>query len=117
MDKISGLLHYLNSFLFCFLVCVFYKILEQSSILYSILQDRQTDFNYGVIRIERFKTFVSSLRSDETFAKFYQEAVDKVGPPLSRADKKHDYKQLYFEVLDSIVGMLNERFQDMKRFL
>ena len=115
-DKLSGLLHYLNSFLFCFLVCVFYKILELSSILYSILQDKQTDFNYGVTRIERFKTFVSSLRSNEEFAKFYQEAVDKVGPPATKADKKHNYKQLYFEVLDSIVGMLSERFQDMKRF-
>ncbi len=60
--------------------------------------------------------FRSSLRTDETFVKFYQEAVDKVGPPLSRTDKKHDYKLLYFEVLDSIVGMLNEGFQDMKRF-
>ena len=39
LDKLSGLLHYLNSSLFCFLVCVFVKILEQSSILYSILQD------------------------------------------------------------------------------
>ena len=116
LDKLSGLLHYLNSFLFCFLVRVFYKILERSSILYSILQDKQTDFNYGVTRIERFKTFVSSLRSDEEFAKFYQEAVDKVGPPPTKADKKHNYKQLYFEVLDSIVGMLSERFQDMKRF-
>jgi hypothetical protein len=116
LDKLSGLLHYLNSFLFCFLVSVFYKILEQSSILYCILQDTQTDFNYGVSRIERFKTFVSSLRTDEDFAEFYQEAVDKVGPPASKADKKHNYKQLYFEVLDSIVGMLSERFQDMNRF-
>ncbi|CAB4024838.1 zinc finger MYM-type 1-like [Paramuricea clavata] len=62
------------------------------------------------------KTFVSSLRSDEAFDEFYQEAVDKVGPPVSRADTKHNYKQLYFEILDSIVGMLNEHFQDMERF-
>jgi hypothetical protein len=115
LDKVSGLLHYLNSFLFCFSVCVFYKILGQSSILYSVLRGRQTDFNYGMTKIERFKTFVSSLRS-ETFDEFYQEAVDKVGPPVSRADTKHNYKQLYFEILDSIVGMLNERFQDMERF-
>ena len=116
LDKLSGLLHYLNSFLFCFSVCVFYKILGQSSILYSVLQGRQTDFNYGMTKIERFKTFVSSLRSDEAFDEFYQEAVDKVGPPVSRADTKHNYKQLYFEILDSIVGMLNERFKDMERF-
>ena len=88
-------MNYLDSFLFCFLVCVFYKILEQSSILYSILQSRETD---------------------EGFSNFYQEAVDKVGEPLSRIDRKHNYKQLYFEIIDSIVGMLTERFQDMKQF-
>jgi hypothetical protein len=98
LDKVSGLLHYLNSFLFCFSVCVFYKILGQSSILYSVLQGRQTDFNYGMTKTERFKTFVSSLRSDEAFDEFYKEAV---GPPISRADTKHNYKQLYFEILDS----------------
>ena len=94
----------------------FYKILEQSSILYSVLQSTVTDFSYGISRIERFKNFVSSLRTDEGFDKFYQEAVDKVGQPVSRADRKHDYRQLYFEIIDSIVGMLNERFQDMKQF-
>jgi hypothetical protein len=85
----------------------FYKILGQSSILYAVLQGRQTDFNYGMTKIECFKTFVSSLGSDEVFDEFYHEAVDKVGPPVSRADTKHNYKQLYCEILDSIVGMLN----------
>ena len=116
LGKVSGLLNYLNSFLFCFLVSVFYKILEQSSILYSILQSRETDFNYGVSRIERFKNFVFSLRTDGDFSNFFREAVGKVGEPSSRADKKHNYKQLYFEIIDSIVGMLNERFYDMKQF-
>ncbi|CAB3981169.1 zinc finger MYM-type 1-like [Paramuricea clavata] len=92
------------------------KILEQSSILYSVLQNTGTDFSYGISRIERFKNFVSALRTDEDFDKFYQEAVDKDGQPVSRADKKHNYKQLYFEIIDSIAGMLSERFQDMKRF-
>ena len=82
--KFSGLLNYLDSFLFCFLVCVFYKILEQSSILYSILQRREPDFSYGTSRIERFKNFVSSLRTDECFSNSYQEAVDTVGEPLKQ---------------------------------
>ena len=84
--------------------------------MYSVLQSRETDFSYGISRIERFKSFVSSLRTDEGFSNFYQEAVDKVGEPLSRIDRKHNYKQLYFEIIDSIVGMLTERFQDMKQF-
>ena len=67
-------------------------------------------------KIELFKSFVSSLRTDEKFGTFYQEAIGRVGEPTTRADKKHNYKQLFFEVLDSILGMLNERFQDMKQF-
>ena len=49
LGKLSGLLSYLNSFVFCFLVRVFYKILQQSSILYSILQSRDIDFSYGLM--------------------------------------------------------------------
>ncbi len=56
LDKVSGLLHFLN-------------------ILYSVLQNTVTDFSYGISRIERFKNFVCSLHTDEDFDKFYQEAV------------------------------------------
>ena len=61
-------------------------------------------------------SILQSRETDEGFSNFYQEAVDKVGEPLSRIDRKHNYKQLYFEIIDSIVGMLTERFQDMKQF-
>ena len=63
----------------------FYKILEQSSILYLLLQGTGKDFSYCISRIERFENFVSSFRTDEHFDKFYQEAADKVGQPVSRA--------------------------------
>ncbi len=46
LDKVSGLHGYLTRFLFCFLVLIFQKIFEQSSILYSILQGKDTDFQY-----------------------------------------------------------------------
>ena len=68
LNKMTGLLGYLNGFLFCFLVLIFQKILEQSSILYSILQDKKTDFQYGMTRVERFKTFVTSLRTDAKYS-------------------------------------------------
>ena len=41
LTQASGLLQYLNSFLFCFLVTFFNKILGQSSILYDVLQTEQ----------------------------------------------------------------------------
>ena len=48
LDKVSGLHGYLTRFLFCFLVLIFQKLFEQSSILYSILQGKDTDFQYGM---------------------------------------------------------------------
>ncbi|CAB3981727.1 zinc finger MYM-type 1-like isoform X1 [Paramuricea clavata] len=116
LNKMTGLLGYLNGFLFCFLVLIFQKILEQSSILYSILQDKKTDFQYGMTRVERFKTFVTSLRTDAKYSEFYDKAVEKVDLPVTKYDLKHNYKQIFFEILDSIVGMLTERFHDMERF-
>ncbi len=116
LDKVSGLHGYFTRFQFCFLVLIFQKIFEQSSILYSILQGKDTDFQYGMTRVERFKTFVTSLRTDAKYSEFYDKTVEKVGRPVTRTDLKHDYKQIFFEILDSIVGMLTERFQDMERF-
>ena len=63
-----------------------------------------------------FKSFLGSIRNDAEFDESYQSAVDKVGPPVTRADQKINYKQLYFQVIDTIVGMLNERFQDLQSF-
>ena len=71
LNKATGLHGYLTGFMFCFLVLVFQKILEQSSILYSILQDKETDFQYGLARVERFKTYVSSLRTDAKYSFYF----------------------------------------------
>ena len=46
----------------------------------------------------------------------YQDAANLVGPPVSRSDKKHNYRQLYYQVIDTIKGMLIEPFQDQKSF-
>ncbi|XP_046848843.1 zinc finger MYM-type protein 1-like isoform X2 [Xenia sp. Carnegie-2017] len=105
LSKVTGLLGYLNGFLFCFLVLVFHRILEQSSILYSILQDKDTDFHYGVSRVERFKAFVASLRNDTEYCQVYDLAVEKVGPPVTRISihkdilsEKEDANTLHDEV-------------------
>ena len=116
ISLISGLLGHLDRFSFCFLLCLFYTIFEQSSIHYAILQGRETDFNYGMRKMENFKSFLGSIRNDEEFNKNYRGAVDKAGHPVTKADQKINYKQLYFEVLDTIVGMLNERFKDIGSF-
>ena len=88
MNQASGLLQYLNSFLFCFLVCLFHDILEQSAILFAILHDRETDFSYGIQKIENLRTYLSNMRNDGKYNTCYQDAVNLIGPPVSRSDKK-----------------------------
>ena len=116
ISLISGLLGHLERFSFCFLLCSFHRIFEQSSILYAILQGRDTDFSYGMCKVENFKSFLVSIRNDTELDERYQSAVDKVGSPVTRADQKINYKQLHFQVIDTIVGMLNERFQHLQSF-
>ncbi|XP_046855044.1 uncharacterized protein LOC124448071 isoform X3 [Xenia sp. Carnegie-2017] len=110
LSKVTGLLGYLNGFLFCFLVHVFQRILEQSSILYSILQDKDTDFHYGMSRFERFKAFVASLRNDTEYCQVYDLAVEKVGPPVTRISihkdilsEKEDANTLHDEVVKKFI--------------
>ena len=106
----------MNSFLFCFLVHVFNKILEQSSLLYMVLQNRNTDFSYGCQKISAFGNFLSDLRTDSAYHHFFQSTVSLVGEPSYNADKRHNYKSLYFQIVDNIMSMLSERFVDCKNF-
>ena len=116
LTQASGLLQYLNSFLFCLLVFVFGKILSQSSVLYDVLQNRSTDFSYGVGMITNFAEFLSDMRTDEAFHNSFESTVAIVGQPSSRSGRKHNYMQLYFQVIDNTVAMLNDRFADCKHF-
>ena len=59
----SYLYHFMNSFLFCFLIQVFNRILEQSSFLYMFLQNRNTDFSYSIQKIATFADFLRDLQA------------------------------------------------------
>ena len=39
-----------------------------------------------------------------------------VGLPTSRSARKPNYKQLYFEIIDSTLAMINDRFADCQSF-
>ena len=116
LTQTSGLLQYLNSFLFCFLMILFNKILQQSAILYMVLQYRQTDLTYGIGKISNFLDFLLEMRSDESYDSCFPSAVEMVGEPTTRADKKHNYKQLFFQVIDNMANMLKDQFADFKSF-
>ena len=116
ISQASGLYHFMNSFLFCFLIHVFNRILEQSSLLYMVLQNRNTDFSYGVQKIATFANFLCDLRTDRAYDDFFQSTVSLIGRPSSNADRRHNYRSLYFQVIDNIKCMLSERFADCDSF-
>ena len=71
----SGLLQHLNGFLFHFLIALFNKLLQQSSILYMVLQNRKTDLSYGIGKIISFLEFLGELRSDKSYDEFFASVV------------------------------------------
>jgi len=89
----------MNSFLFCFLVHVFNKILEQSSILYMVIQNQNTDLSYGCQKISAFGNFLSDLCTDSAYHQFFQSTVSLVGEPSSNADKDITTKVFIFKLL------------------
>ena len=116
MSQASGLYHFMNSFLFCFLIQVFNRILEQSSLLYMVLHNENTD-SYGVQKTANFVDFLWDLSTDSTYDDFFQSTVSLIGRPSSNADRRHNYKSLYFQVIHNINCMLSERFVDCDRFV
>ena len=105
-----------QAFLFCFLIQIFNRILEQPSLLYIVPQNQNPDFSNGVQKIATFTNFLCDLRTDNACDNFFQSTVSLIGRPSSNADRRYNYKSLYFQVLDNIKCMLSERFADCDSF-
>ena len=70
-----------------FLIVAFQKIFEQSTILYSILQSKTSDFSVVVEKIGNFVLFLQTSRDDAVFHEFYASTEEPVGSFVSRSDK------------------------------
>ena len=116
----DNLLSDLESFLFL-LLKLYNKILEKSSILCAILQNRSTDFSYGAKKLREFVIFLTNnLRNDAAYESCCAAARRRVpvtqtfGVASRRAGQNINDKQLYFEVIDTIAAMMNNRFEDVE---
>ena len=56
------------------------------------------------------------MRSDKSYDEFFASVVQIAGEPNARSDMRHNYRRLFFEVIDNVSGMLQERFHDLKDF-
>ena len=95
----SGLLQHLNGFLFRFLIALFNKLFQQSSILYMVLQNRKTDLSYGIGKIISFLEFLGELRSDKSYDEFFASVVQVTGEPYAKSDMRQNYRRLFLRLL------------------
>ena len=77
---------------------------------------RNIDFSSGVKKVSNFKTYLMNMCNTDVFDPYYQGAVDVVGQLSSRSDKRHNYKQLYYELIDNICAIRDERYDGIKEF-
>ena len=119
----DNLLSDLLSFLFCFLLQLYKKILKKSPILYAMLQNRSTDLSYGSKKLRVFVNFLTNdLRNDAAYesccaaARRRVPVTQAVGVASRTAGQNINHKQLYFQVIDTIVAMMNNRLEDVVSF-
>ena len=74
------------------------------------------EFCYGASKIINFSRYLIDMCNDETFTETYQSTVDLVEHPSSRSDRKHNYKDIYLQLLNCMVFMLSDRFSDIENF-
>ena len=67
-------------------------------------------------KLVTFGNFLSDFLTDSEYHHFFPSCAILIGEPSSNADKRHNYKSLYFAVVGNIMSMLSERFADCKKF-
>ena len=114
ISQASGLYH--KQLLLCFLIQVSNRILGQSSLLYMALQNQNTHFSHCFQKITTSTEFLFDLHTDSAYDDFSQSTVFLIGRPSSNADRRNNYKSLYFQVIDNINCILSESFADFDNF-
>ena len=81
-----------------------------------MLQDRRVELSYKVSKITNFSRYLIDNCNDETFTETYQSTVDIFGHPSTKSDRKHNYKDIYLQLLNCMVCMLSDRLSDIENF-
>lgn len=114
----SGYLANLKDFKTYFFLSTFNLIFAETDVLYKILQKKCFEINYCINKIREAKSTLEEFR--ENFENVFSGAVDKVGPPrtnrICRTAEacKTLYRQIYFEIIDTILHQLSIRFEKLE---
>ena len=119
----DNLLAKLNDFTFIFFINCFHNILSQAEKLFDILQCKQLDIKRGQTKINDFMHCIEGYRNNEYYENIMRETAAAIKqendsfPPAKKAKGAEiNFKSTYFEIIDTILMSLRERFVDMKEY-
>ena len=126
----------LEDFDFTFLLRVFQSIFGLTEPLFQVLQSKTVDIKKCQDRIKTTLSALKATRTDETFSGIYDETVQAVGEPVPRRKRRRrgwedleqgvnqqeegdeetvvSFRRLYFQIIDSTVLHMTQRFADME---
>lgn len=114
-----GLKNYLIDAKFCFLLDTFKLIFEQTEVIFSILQNKLTDINFARNRLLALIHILQEYRNnDRYFNDIYNNLHFDTEPSqkkrkLSYESEIKNYKQIFIEILDTVIVQIDVRFKDI----
>lgn len=101
---------------FVLMLCLFYKIFVFSDHLYNVLQSKILS-NPAICfqEVEQMIKNISKLRNDETVSSCLNECKEFLRNRNISENTISNFKRVAFEVLDTIIVQLKERFNDIER--
>ena len=118
INESHGFLHALKSFDFNILLLTFSAIFPFTEYLFNIFQSKSMDISFCSREVENIISEFEKLRSTQ-FNEIWDLTVRKCGLPAFRKTShclgpQLQYKSLFFEVLDTIIVQMKQRFSCLK---
>lgn len=103
----------------------FRLIFGQTDIVFSVLQHKLTDVVFAKNRLNNLIDTLQNYRNDEEyFSKIYEHINSESNYELTNEtrkssldlpDKKQHFKQIFIEVLDTVIVQIQVRFSDIQK--
>lgn len=118
-----GLKNYLTDSKFCFLLEAFKLIFEQTDVVFSILQNKLTDINFARNRLTALMKTLRDYRTDEKYFNHIYDSLNLDSEPVQKKRKvtldlpniQQNYKQIFIEILDTVIMQIEIRFKDLDK--
>lgn len=113
-----GFLQFLKSFNTVFLLNTFNDVFIHTDILFNVLQNKIFDINFCCEQIDSVRLEVNNLRT--RFQNIFEVSKNAIHPVPKRGESLESfelrYRQLFFEIIDTLSLQMETRFDSLKKF-